>query len=351
MRPDLGLRPGYHSAQVEAVVRLNTNESPIPPPAAWAEAVAAELAAVPWNRYPDRSAWALRKAVAELHGVAPEQVWCANGSNEVIQTLLLAYGGPGRTAAVWEPTYGLHSLIARLTGTAVAEGSRRPDFGLDLGSVRDVLSAAAPEVAFVCSPNNPTGNAASPSEIDEVIDLAPGLVVVDEAYIQFASESSGSAVRLVADDAAVVVTRTYSKTWALAGLRLGYAIAPREVVAAMERAALPYHLDAHKQVAGRLALRFAEQMEERVAAIVAERGRVIAALENMPVTVWPSEANFVLFRPEGVLARAVWDGLVARSVLVRDCSSWPRLDNCLRVTIGTAEENDAFLAALAEVLG
>jgi histidinol-phosphate aminotransferase len=179
------------------------------------------------------------------------------------------------------------------------------------------------------------------------VDRAPGLIVVDEAYGQF---SPWSAVGLVADGHSLVVTRTYSKTWSLAGLRLGYCIAPVEVVAAMERAALPYHLDAFTQTAGRLALRFVDDMERRVAHIVEERGRLAAGLADLPVDVWRSDANFILFRPRARAGDEVWRRLLDRSVLVRNCSSWPRLTDCLRVTIGTPAEDDAFLAALAEAV-
>jgi histidinol-phosphate aminotransferase len=347
IRPDLGLGEGYHSPQVEAAVRLNTNESPIPPPPAWAEALRDELANVAWNRYPDRGAWALRKAIADFHGVRPEQVWAANGSNEVLQTLLLAYGGPGRSAAVWEPTYALHRHIAELTGTAVVAGTRGPDLALDRSEVERVIGESEPTVVFVCSPNNPTGEAADPDLVAHIVSRAPGLVVVDEAYGQFAP---WSAAGLVTDDGAVVVTRTYSKTWSLAGLRLGYCLAPAQVVADLERASLPYHLDAFTQIAGRLALRFVAEMEQRVAMLKEQRGRVAAGLADLPVEVWPSDANFVLFRPRTRRGPEVWQGLLDRSVLVRNCDTWGYLDGCLRVTIGTAEENDAFLAALAEVL-
>jgi histidinol-phosphate aminotransferase len=346
MRPDLGLGEGYHSPQVEAAVRLNTNESPFPPPDAWRRAVADELETVAWHRYPDRSAWSLRKAVADLHGVAPEQVWCANGSNEVLQTLLLAYGGPGRSAAVWEPTYALHRHIARLTGTAVVEGRRGDDLALDPAEVDRVL-AEGPTVTFLCSPNNPTGEAVGEDLVRRVLEAAPGLVVVDEAYGQFAP---WSAIPLVAEGVPLVVTRTYSKTWSLAGLRLGYCVAPTEVVEAMERAALPYHLDTFTQIAGRLALRFVDDMERRVSGIVEERGRLAAGLADLPVDTWPSDANFILFRPRHRSGRDVWSGLLDRSVLVRNCSSWAHLEDCLRVTVGTPQENDAFLAALTEVL-
>jgi histidinol-phosphate aminotransferase len=345
-RPDLALRHGYHSAQVAVEVRLNTNESPFPPPAGWLEALGAELRAIEFHRYPDRAAWELRKALADLHGVVPEAVFCANGSNEVLQSLCLAYGGPGRRVVTFEPTYALHGHIAHLTGTEVVESPRRADFTLDPATVAAALRQAEPAITFLCSPNNPTGLAEDRATLDQVLEQAPGLVVVDEAYGQFAD---WSALALVADDRPLVVTRTYSKTWAMAAVRLGYLIGPPAVVEVLERVALPYHLDAIKQAAGRLAVRFTDEMERRVAAVVAERCRLLAALGDLGVTTWPSQANFILWRPDHD-ARAVWRGLLDHSVLVRDCSSWPRLHGCLRVTVGTVGENDRFLAALGEVL-
>jgi len=190
-----------------------------------------------------------------------------------------------------------------------------------------------------------------------VVERAPGLVVVDEAYAQFAP---WSAMPMAAVGGSVVVTRTYSKTWSMAGARLGYLVAGPEVVTAVESVLLPYHLDSWAQAAGVAALRFADEMEERVKSLVAERERLAAGLGHLGVTVWPSDANFVLFRPAAgetagpaaaaAAGQAVWRALVDRSVLVRDCSSWPRLAGCLRVTVGTPEENDAFLAALGGVL-
>ena len=346
-RPDLGLREGYHSPQVDVAVRLNTNESPLPPPPEWTGRLLEEIARIEFNRYPDRGAGELRRALAALHGVRPDQVFCANGSNEVLQSLCLAYGGPGRTVAVFEPTYALHAHIAHLTGTGVAEGRRRPDFGLDLDEVRDVEAAHRPVITFLCSPNNPTGTADDPSAVRTVLDGAAGLVVVDEAYGQFAD---WSAIELVADDRPLVVTRTFSKTWSMAAVRLGYLIGPAPVVTALERVALPYHLDAMKQAAGRLALDFVGEMEERVGLIVRERQRILSAFADLPVTAWPSQSNFILFRPESREGGLVWQGLLDRDVLVRDTSSWPGLAGCLRVTVGSPEENDRFLAALQEVL-
>lgn len=345
LRENLAELEGYHSPQVTVDVRLNTNESPYPPPPAWREAFLEELAGVAFNRYPDRGAWALREAVGELHGVGPEQVLAAKGSNEVIQALCLAYGGPGRTVAVFEPTYALHSHIPRITGTGVAVGERRDDFTLDPAEVRRLVDQAQPSITFLCSPNNPTGVIDAPDVVAAALEAAPGLVLVDEAYAQFAP---WSALSLLADDRPLAVTRTFSKTWSMAACRLGYLVAPAGIVAAVERALLPYHLDAPTQVAGRLALRFTAEMEARVAAVVAERERLATALAALPVDTWPSGANFILFRPH---QEGVWKALLDRSVLVRDCSSWPRLDGCLRVTVGTPAEDDAFLAALAEVLG
>jgi len=346
-RAEIGLLAGYHSPQVDVKVRLNTNESPLPPPAAFVERVQAELAHVDWHRYPDRRAGALRAGLAALHGVDPSQVFAANGSNEVLQTLCLTYGGAGRTVAVFEPTYALHSHIARLTGTGVVVGERNDDFTLDIGEVRRVLRDASPALTYLCSPNNPTGLVEPEATVRAALDAGPGLLVVDEAYGQFAP---WSALALVEDAAPLVVTRTYSKTWAMAAARLGYLVGPSWVVAELDKVVLPYHLDAVKQLAGRIALDFREEMEARVAAVVHERTRLEAALARLDVDVWPSGANFVLIRPRARDGRAVWHGLIDRSVLVRDCTAWPRLAGCLRITVGTPEEDDILLAALEENL-
>jgi histidinol-phosphate aminotransferase len=347
VRDDLGLFEGYHSPQVAVDVRLNTNESPYPPPAAWLSALAEAVATTPFHRYPDRTYTALRTGIAEQHGVRPDQVFVANGSNEVLQTLLLTYGGPGRTATMFEPTYALHSHIAKITNTAVAAGRRNDDFTLDLASAKQLLDDAQPTITFLCSPNNPTGRIEPPDVVKAVLDMAPGMVVVDEAYGQF---SRWSALELVDDETPLVVVRTFSKTWSMAAARLGYCVAPASVVAALDHVVLPYHLDAMKQAAGTLALRFKPEMEARVATINEERGRIAVALADLPVETWPSDANFILFRPRDSDGDDVWSALVERSVLVRNCAAWPGLAGCLRVTVGTPEENDRFLAALKEVL-
>ena len=349
VRDDLRALEGYHSAQVDVRVRLNTNESPEPPPAAFRDAVAAEVSRVDWHRYPDRAATELREAIAATHGVDASQVFAANGSNEVLQTVLLAYAGPGRTVATFEPTYQMHAQIARVTGATVVEGERAADFSLDPAEVERVLTEHRPHVVFLTSPNNPTGLVEPVERVRQLLELAPGLVVVDEAYAQFAD---WTALDLVGEDVPLVVTRTFSKTWSMAGARLGYLIGPSWLVAELDKVVLPYHLDAVKQIAGRLALRYSDDMNDRVEHIVAERSRIVDAMSELPLDVFPSGANFVLFRvrPGALSGRDVWQGLVDRSVLIRDCSSWPRLDDCLRVTIGTPDENTEFLTALADVL-
>lgn len=349
-RDDIALMAGYHSPQLDVEVRLNTNESPMPPPADFTDAVAAAVRSVAWHRYPDRQAAELRSKIAARHGTDPGRVFVANGSNEVLQCLLLAYGGPGRRAAVFEPSYALHSHLAKVTGTAVTEGEREDDFALDADAAVALVAAQAPSVTFLCSPNNPSGTVAPPALVASLLAAARacgGLLCVDEAYAEFAPHS---ALELVADDTPLAVTRTYSKTWAMAGARLGYLIGPHWLVAELEKVALPYHLDALKQAVGVAALDYVDEMQDRVDAIVAERERLVVRLGELGADVWPSGANFVLFRPRGLDGAAVWQQLVDRSVLVRNCASWPRLSGCLRVTIGTPAEDDRFLAALAEIV-
>ncbi len=349
-RSDVALMEGYHSPQLDVQVRLNTNESPEAPPTAWTNALNDAVTTIEWNRYPDRAATELRTAIGALHGVGPEQIFVANGSNEVLQTVLLTFGGPGRTAAVWEPTYALHSHIARITGTSVVVGERTADFSTDPAEVARVLSEARPEISFLCSPNNPTGVVDDEATVRSTlagVEQIDGLLVVDEAYGQFAPWSATS---LLGDYVPLVVTRTFSQTWSMAAARLGYLVGPAAIVAELEKVVLPYHLDAFKQLAGTVALAHVDAMNDRVTRLVAERERLIARLQQLDVEVWPSGANFVLFRPRSIDGDTVWSGLVERSVLVRNCASWPRLEGCLRVTIGTTDEDDRFLAALEEVI-
>jgi histidinol-phosphate aminotransferase len=349
-RDDLRTLEGYHSPQVDVDVRLNTNESPYGPPDAFVERWVAALRDVEWNRYPDRAATGLRAALGAFLGQPPERLLCGNGSNEILQTLLLTYGGAGRRALMFEPTYALHSQIARGTGTEVVSGERRADYTIDPADAITTIERTRPSVVFVCSPNNPTGTVEPRGTVERLVGAAAdagAVLVVDEAYGEFAP---WSALELVSEDLPLAVVRTYSKVWSLAGMRLGFVAAPSWMVSQLDKVILPYNLSVPTQVAGTIALDFATEMQRRVATLVEERGRLFAALAATDgLDVCPSGANFLMFRVAGD-AHELWTRMLAHNVLVRDFSSWPRIEGSLRVTVGTPAENDAFLAALSETL-
>jgi histidinol-phosphate aminotransferase len=349
LREDLaGLEP-YGAPQLDVPVRLNTNENPYPPSPELAAAIgaAAAQAAAGLNRYPDRDATELRADLAGYlgHGLTGRQVWAANGSNEILQQLMQAFGGHGRTALGFEPSYSMHPIIARITGTTWLDAGRDEDFGLDAGRAVARIREAAPDLVFLTSPNNPTGTALRPEVIEAVCAAAPGMVVVDEAYAEFARDGTRSALTLLPAFGRLVVTRTMSKAFALAGARVGYLAADPAVIDALLIVRLPYHLSALTQAAARAALGHAGELLSRVAELRAERDATAAWLRGRGLAVADSDANFVLFGGLGD-RRAVWQGLLAAGVLVREVGppGW------LRVTIGTAAEMAAFRAALADVL-
>jgi histidinol-phosphate aminotransferase len=324
--------------------RLNTNECPLPLPEGFAEELADEVASLPLNRYPDGQMTRLREELADSVGHRVEGTWAANGSNEILTQLLQAYGGNCRRAAVFEPTYLLHSRIAWLTQTDIVSLRLNQGFSLSEEGVSAAVDAGT-DVVFVCSPNNPTGNAQPVEIVASLAERIDALVIVDEAYIEF---GGSTCLPLVADHPNVVVTRTMSKAFALAGARIGYALASPEVVDDLQRVRLPYHLSAITQAAGVTALRHSEEATAILDAIRDERDRILAALRGMTdVTVYPSQANFVLFVPPKP-AVEVWQGLVDRGVLIRDLSSV--VPDALRVTAGTTDEVDLFLRSLEEVL-
>ncbi len=356
VRADLQAMDGYHSPQLDVEVRLNTNESALEPPPEFTQALASEVANITWNRYPDRAALALREAISAKHpGTTSEQIFVANGSNEVLQTLCLTFGGHGSVVATFEPTYAMYSQIARTTQCGLVEVERDESYQVCTDSIDELVAAINPQVMFLCSPNNPTGTPEQLATIKHALDVSNGVVVVDEAYGQFASFSALDLLDDPANSSAyerLVVVRTFSKTWAMAGLRLGYCVAPAWMVAEFEKVVLPYHVDAFKQLAGRLALQFGAEMDQRVATVVAERQRITDELSSLGFKVSPSQANFILFNTTtvGCSGDKIWQALVDRSVLVRNCSGWPRLANCLRATIGTSAENDRLLAAATDAL-
>jgi histidinol-phosphate aminotransferase len=351
LRADLRGRTPYGAPQLDVPFRLNTNENPYPPPpelVADVAAAAREVAAT-LHRYPDRDAVALRADLAAYlardTGVAlsTENLWAANGSNEILQQLLQAFGGPGRTALGFEPSYSMHPIIAAGTRTEWAPTPRRSDFTVDTAAAAELVAERAPDVVFVTSPNNPTGGSIPLDDLRELVRAAPALVVVDEAYAEFSARPS--AVHLIEEfPAKVVVSRTMSKAFAFAGGRLGYLAAAPAIVDALLLVRLPYHLSTLTQAAARAALRHADQTLRSVRLLAAERDRVVAALGGLGFVAVHSDANFVLFgRFED--AKAAWQCYLDRGVLIRDVG----IPRHLRVTIGTPEENDAFLAACKEV--
>jgi histidinol-phosphate aminotransferase len=349
VRDDLADLHPYGAPQIDVPVRLNTNENPYPPSPRLVRAVAEAVAeaAATLNRYPDRDAVELRKDLADYlgHGLAAGQVWAANGSNEAIQQLLQAFGGPGRRALGFDPGYSMHSLIARVTCTGWVSADRDEDFGLDPDRAARVVTEHRPSLVFLTSPNNPTGTAAPMALIEAVCAAAPGLVVVDEAYAEFAREGTPSALTLLPRYPHLVVTRTMSKAFAMAGARIGYLAAAREVVDKLLLVRLPYHLSAVTQAVARAALALAAEPLATVTVLRAERDELVAWLRQQGLAVADSDANFVLFG-EFDSRRAVWQGLLDRGVLVREVGP-PRW---LRVTVGTPAEMAAFRAALDEVL-
>ncbi len=358
LRDNLRGKTPYGAPQLSVPVRLNTNENPHPPTRALIDDVAESVrdAASDLHRYPDRDAIALRTDLAAyLSGqtgvdVTVENVWAANGSNEVLQQILQAFGGPGRSAMGFVPSYSMHPIISDGTQTSWLEAARAEDFGLDTDVAVAAVAAQEPDVVFLASPNNPSGQSVSLDDLRRVLEAATGVVIVDEAYGEFSSQPS--AVQLIADyPAKLIVTRTMSKAFAFAGGRLGYLIADPAVIDALLLVRLPYHLSALTQVAARAALRHADDTLGSVATLIAERERVAAALTGMGFRVIPSDANFVLFGGFAD-APAVWQRYLDAGVLIRDVG----IPGYLRTTIGLIDENDLLLdvsAAIAEsgVLG
>jgi histidinol-phosphate aminotransferase len=355
IRDDLRALTPYGAPQLDVPVLLNTNENPYPPPpeliADLRDAVA--TAAATLNRYPDRDAVELRKDLAQYlgHGLTGRQLWAANGSNEVIQQILQCFAGAGRSALGFEPSYTMHRLISLATGTTWIAEPREPDFTLDPAKAVAAIQRHQPDVVFLTSPNNPTANSAPMELVEAIVDAAPGMVVIDEAYAEFFRPGTASALTLLPGRPRLIVTRTMSKAFAMAGARVGYLAADPAVIDALLLVRLPYHLSALTQAAARTALAHVDALLGTVDAVKAQRDRIVDELNALGLPVVPSDANFVAF---GVSrygepladAKAVWQELLDRGVLVRDVG----LPGMLRVTAGTPEETGAFLDALKEIV-
>ncbi len=345
IREDLRGRTPYGAPQLDVAVRLNTNENSYSLPDAVVDAIAkavqAELGDL--NRYPDRDAVALRTDLADYlgHGLTAANVWAANGSNEVQQQLLQAFGGPGRSALGFGPSYSMHPLLAAGTGTRWIGALRDPDFGLTPAAAVAQIEEHDPDLVFLCSPNNPTGTALDPEVITAVLEVARGMVIVDEAYAEFARAGTPSALELLPGHRRLVVSRTMSKAFGFAGGRLGYLAADPAVVDAIQLVRLPYHLSSLTPAAARAAVAQRDALLATVEAIKEQRDRIVGTLRDRGLKVADSDANFVLFAVGGD-QKAAWQRLLDRGVLVRDVG----LPGWLRVTAGTPAETDAFLEAL-----
>jgi len=347
IRDDLRGKSPYGAPQLDVAVRLNTNENSYPLAdevvEAIGKAVQAELRDL--NRYPDRDAVALRTDLAGYlgRGLQPANLWAANGSNEVQQQLLQAFAGPGRTALGFGPSYSMHPLLAAGTGSRWVGALRDPDFGLSPAAAVAQVLEHDPDLVFLCSPNNPTGTALDPAVIDAVLGAARGMVVVDEAYAEFARPGTPTALALLPRHPRLVVTRTMSKAFGFAGGRLGYLAADPAVVDAVQLVRLPYHLSSLTQAAARAALAQRDVLLATVDAIKQQRDRIVATLRSRGIRVAESDANFVLFEVGGD-QRVAWQALLDKGVLVRDVG----LAGWLRVTAGTPAETTAFLSAVEE---
>jgi histidinol-phosphate aminotransferase len=355
VRDDLVGKKPYGAPQLPEAIQLNVNENPFPPSAALVADITAAVAAAAGslNRYPDRDALALRTDLAayltKATGVPLDvsQVWAANGSNEVLQQVCQAFGGPGRVALGFEPSYSMHPLLASGTATGWVSVPRAADFTLGLEVAVAAVREHEPAITFITTPNNPTGTVTSLDVVAAVCAETSGMVVVDEAYAEFGS--SPSAVTLLAEFPRLLVSRTMSKAFAGAGLRLGYLAASAEVVDALQLVRLPYHLSALTQAAARACLGRADELLGTVEAVKGERDRMVRGVVALGLQVVPTESNFLLFGPFEKPS-VVWQALLDHGLLVRDVSTGPGLAGWLRVNAGTHEETTAFLQALAAVL-
>lgn len=354
LRGDLRNISPYGAPQIEGVIALNTNENPFPLPSEVVAAMTQRLSEVVTNlnRYPDRDALSLRSKLAHYitHSSGVEMVadniWAANGSNEILQTLFLACGGSDHLALGFTPSYSVHPLIAQITKTPWFAGSRDEDFAIDIPKAKKLIRDKSPHLVFITTPNNPSGTSTSIADLKELAEATGSvgsLLIVDEAYAEFSAEPS--AVTLLADFPHIVVIRTMSKAFAFAGGRTGYLVAKPAVISACLITRLPYHLSALTQAAAETALEFAPAMQSEIELLISERERVAQSLTEVGYRTLPSSANFLLFSGFKGEPKEIWQAFLDRGILIRDIG----LKGFLRVTVGTPSENSQFITALQEI--
>ena len=346
LRPELVGEEPYGAPQLDVPVCLNVNENPYPPSAATLGDMAAAIRSAAYHRYPDREFTALRRQLADYlgHGLGVENIWAANGSNEVMTHVLGAFGGPGRRVLTFTPTYSMYPEYARNTHTEYVTVPRRADFTLDAGLVLDAIAEHAPSVVLITTPNNPTGTSTPLAVIEEVLAGTDAIVVVDEAYQEFSRTPEATALTLLPRFGNLVVSRTMSKAFAFAGGRLGYLAAAPAVVDACRIVRLPYHLSAQTQAVASVALRHADEMLARVADLRVARDALVARCRAMGFEVVDSDANFALVG-RWADRHLAWQQLLDQGVLVRETGP----SGYLRVSAGTPEEMEAFHTALVAV--
>lgn len=349
------LRPlsPYGAPQVPARASLNTNENPYPPSFGLQKAITDAISAVAadLNRYPDRDATKLRTQLAtyinEQSGTkfSVENIWAANGSNEIIQSIFLAFAQG--SVLGFTPSYSMHPLIAKTTGAQWIDGKRNIDFSLNTADAVSEILKHKPTLTFITTPNNPTGGAVTIDAIQMLADAAKtvgGLLVVDEAYAEFSQEIS--AVTLITNNPHVIVIRTMSKAFAFAGARVGYLVSDQAVKDAMMIVRLPYHLSALTQAAAQVAIDHRSELLAGVSTLIAAREAIVTELHTMGLTTIPSSANFILFTGFKQEAPQLWSAMLEKGVLIRDVG----LSGYLRVTIGNEAENQLFISALKELI-
>jgi histidinol-phosphate aminotransferase len=348
VKPAVRAVRAYTLAARPAAVKINQNENPYDVPEGLKRRVLDQALARPWSRYPEFDPKELVAALARAAGWRADGVLAGNGSNELIEAVLLVTVGPGTRVVIPEPTFTLYALLAGILGADVERVALGPDLEYDVAALVEARRRSGAAVSVVCSPNNPTGGVLSPDDVRRLVAEGDGLVVVDEAYHEFSGQS---VVPLLADHPNLVVLRTFSKAMALAGLRVGYLLAAPELVREIDKARLPYNLNFFSQMAALAALDYGPALGRAVERLVASREALLRALRSMPgVRAYPSRANFVLVEVLDGDPKAVFEALYRQGVLVRDVTSYPRLSRCLRVSVGSEEENAAFLDALAGAL-